>query len=536
MVCPLESLSPQEVMCDFQKHPFACLIPRTPRVVFSVSSAPPATSFTASSSISLGSAATVTLTSPSTSFTASSSISLGSSATVTQGNGIAVASSISLGSAAAVTSTATTIAAASSISLGSAATVTIGSSALTVSAASSISLGSTAAVTIVGPPTSFSAASSISLGSAATVTLTSTAFTVSAASSISLGSAAAVTVTTATTIAAASSISLGAAATVTFTTVEQTRYACPETTKIVARSTVSTQSIDPQFTRIVSRHDPDSGSRSDHIGQDKVYDCELYKSNLPTSAITTYTSSATFTAYFYRGDDQASLFTPTCAWTSATAGTFSVTLPASSTASLAEGTYRLDVFITEGGIKSHAVRASVEVLATAGSGTAPATYCTYEDMLKYAPGSARWSIRPKIRPGSRNSVVRLANGSKTWPTSTTEVSDSSSTAGTGHSRNTWAMTRLSGRDETLQGWFDDDLLILNPDVVEACAKMAIYYVLQGRLAPAQSGNGNQYGAYAAWFAAEAKTIVSTMTLEIDDAGTGTAGTRIDLSVTDTLYA
>ena len=66
--------------------------------------------------------------------------------------------------------------------------------------------------------------------------------------------------------------------------------------------------------------------------------------------------------------------------------------------------------------------------------------------------------------------------------------------------------------------------------------MAIYYVLQGRLAPAQSGNGNQYGAYAAWFAAEAKTIVSTMTLEIDDAGTGTAGTRIDLSVTDTLYA
>lgn len=245
---------PQEVMCDFQKHPFACLIPRTPRVVFSVSSAPPATSFTASSSISLGSAATVTLTSPSTSFTASSSISLGSSATVTQGNGIAVASSISLGSAAAVTlTTATTIAAASSISLGSAATVTIGSSALTVSAASSISLGSTAAVTIVGPPTSFSAASSISLGSAATVTLTSTAFTVSAASSISLGSAAAVTVTTATTIAAASSISLGAAATVTFTTVEQTRYACPETTKIVARSTVSTQSIDPQFTRIVSR-------------------------------------------------------------------------------------------------------------------------------------------------------------------------------------------------------------------------------------------------------------------------------------------
>lgn len=272
------------------------------------------------------------------------------------------------------------------------------------------------------------------------------------------------------------------------------------------------------------------------IGQDKVYDCELYKSNLPTSAITTYTSSATFTAYFYRGDDQASLFTPTCAWTSATAGTFSVTLPASSTASLAEGTYRLDVFITEGGIKSHAVRASVEVLATAGSGTAPATYCTYEDMLKYAPwlrtmvdtaedqagfaeqrGQARKWLEDLAHKHYRGQRFFVNGGYWTLP-------------------NTWAMTRLSGRDETLQGWLDDDLLILNPDVVEACAKMAIYYVLQGRLAPAQSGNGNQYGAYAAWFAAEAKTIVSTMTLEIDDAGTGTAGTRIDLSVTDTLYA
>lgn len=34
---------------------------------------------------------------------------------------------------------------------------------------------------------------------------------------------------------------------------DTTRYASPETTKIVARSTSSAQSIDPQFTRIVSR-------------------------------------------------------------------------------------------------------------------------------------------------------------------------------------------------------------------------------------------------------------------------------------------
>lgn len=243
-----------DVMIDFQRNPFACLVPSITRFPFIGASAPPGTSFTAASSISLGSAATVTLTSPATSFTASSSISLGSSATVTQGIGIAAASSISLGSSAAVTlTTATTFAAESSISLGSAAAVTLGSSALSISAASSISLGSAAQVTIVGPATSFTAASSISLGSAAAVTLTSTAFTVAAASSISLGSAAAVQLTTATTIAAASSISLGAAATVTFSTTEATRYASPETTKIVARSTTSAQSIDPQFTRIVSR-------------------------------------------------------------------------------------------------------------------------------------------------------------------------------------------------------------------------------------------------------------------------------------------
>lgn len=271
-------------------------------------------------------------------------------------------------------------------------------------------------------------------------------------------------------------------------------------------------------------------------GQDKVYDCELYKSNLPSSAITTYTGSATFTAYFYRGDDQASIFTPTCAWTDAAAGKFSVTLPAASTTGLAEGTYRLDVFITEDGIKSHAVRASVEVLATAGSGTAPTTYCTYENMLQYAPwlrdmvdtaedqagfaeqrGQARKWLEDLAHKHYRGQRYFVTGGYWTLP-------------------NTWAQTRLSGRDETLKGWLDSNLLILNPDVVEACAKMAIYYVLQGRMGPSQSSTGNQYAAYAAWFAAEAKTIVSTMTLEIDDANNGTTGTRIDLSVTDTLYA
>jgi len=228
---------PPGLMAEFQRDPFASL--RTPRRVFysppaasggisftaasSISLGSAATvvqgmSFSASTALSLGSAASVTLTSPTIEFSAASSISLGASATVTQGMSFAASSSIVLGSSAAVTlTTATSFSAASSISLGSSAAVTLASSATSFSAASSISLGSAAQVTIVGPPTSFSAASSISLGSAAAVTLTSAGIAFAAASSLSLGASAAVTLTTATSFTAASSISLGAAVTITLT-------------------------------------------------------------------------------------------------------------------------------------------------------------------------------------------------------------------------------------------------------------------------------------------------------------------------------
>ena len=277
-------------------------------------------------------------------------------------------------------------------------------------------------------------------------------------------------------------------------------------------------------------------------GTDRTYRHLARRRNATTGAIEAYTdmtSAATVSARVWRGDDQSALLTLTGSAADAAAGYFAVTFSDTNTSSLAEGVYRYEVLATEGGVTVPVFDGRLRVVGTAGSASAPTVlYCTHEDMKLYAPWIDDQSDADEDQAGfveQRLQATRWLQGlaHAHYRGSAGDVAGYSFTL-----QNTWSRGRRAGRDSQLQEWLDDGRLILNPDVVEATAKMALHYILNAKLTPGTVASGNGYGALAARFGAEAKSLASTMTLEIDTTTTadGQPDTFIDLSVTDTLYA
>lgn len=119
------------------------------------------------------------------------------------------------------------------------------------------------------------------------------------------------------------------------------------------------------------------------VGYDKALSVSLLDD---TGAAQAWSASDTPTARVWRGGDQASLFTPTCAWVSATSGTLTVTIARTDTASLTPARYRLQVKVTRASDSKEFLGQDAWLVLTdaPGSGTVPDTYCTLDDMLDYA--------------------------------------------------------------------------------------------------------------------------------------------------------
>ena len=271
-------------------------------------------------------------------------------------------------------------------------------------------------------------------------------------------------------------------------------------------------------------------------GTDRTYKFTMYSQS--GSLFTDFTSSATVTGRVWRGDDQAVLLTLTGDATDAATGIVYVPFTASNTTSFEEGLYRFDVLAAEGGVTRTVFDGRLEVSAKPGSATAPTTYCTYEDMKRYAPWIGDLADADEDQQG----FAEQRHQARLWLESLAHAhyrgSAGDVAGGYWTLLNVWGRTRRAGRDTQLQTWLEDSRLIVRPDVVEVTAKQALYYLLLSKLTPGSVSSGNGYGALAARFNAEAKTLASTMTLELDTSTTadGEADTFIDLTVTDTLYA
>lgn len=97
-----------------------------------------------------------------------------------------------------------------------------------------------------------------------------------------------------------------------------------------------------------------------------------------------FPDAATFSSTVSRGGEEASIFSPTVAWISAVAGTFTISVAAGQTAALDVGFYTMQVFVLNAGLKQAAFDGQLEILPTVGTVTAPVAWCSYEDLLLYS--------------------------------------------------------------------------------------------------------------------------------------------------------
>src|SRR5688572_24301344 len=101
-----------------------------------------------------------------------------------------------------------------------------------------------------------------------------------------------------------------------------------------------------------------------------------------------FDGSETFEIFLWRGDDLEpfTLTESTAEWDDADAATWTLTLDADDLNDLEPGVYSLRVLLTDPGDLEprEVLDAKLKVRAAPGEATARATYCTYDDMARYA--------------------------------------------------------------------------------------------------------------------------------------------------------
>lgn len=85
-------------------------------------------------------------------------------------------------------------------------------------------------------------------------------------------------------------------------------------------------------------------------------------------------------AKLWPGDSRPTILAPTAAWVDAPAGRFKASLSDAQTGSLPPGVYRLMVTASRAGKTATLAVAAVEILESPGDDSAPAVYCTAEDL------------------------------------------------------------------------------------------------------------------------------------------------------------
>jgi len=271
-------------------------------------------------------------------------------------------------------------------------------------------------------------------------------------------------------------------------------------------------------------------------GTDRTYKFTLYTQS--GTLFTDFTSSATVTGRVWRGDDQAVLLTLTGDATDAATGIVYVPFTAANTTSFEEGVYRFDVLAAEGGVTRTVFDGRLEISAKPGSATAPTTYCTYEDMKRYAPWIGDLADPEEDQQG----FAEQRHAARVWM-DTLAQKHYRAVGWTGNRQT--SLDHLLGfgctrgeLDTTLKGWLDDDRLLLDADVVNACAHYSIAEVIRSKLTPGTVSSGTGYSSFAAYHSAQARGKASTLVLRIDTTETadGEADIYIALGTTDTLYA
>ena len=258
---------------------------------------------------------------------------------------------------------------------------------------------------------------------------------------------------------------------------------------------------------------------------------------------TAYLNSDELSGRLSIGEDQPTLFAPGVSWIDATVAKYQIVIAGAQSATLTPGTYYVQAIATRGSLNTliSPPKLAIEILPAPGTAAALKSYCTYRDMLRFAPWVARLQgqvdlagfaqERQDARDWFEDLLYRHYRGGQGV------AADYFFIPGISFGARWWGngpnVFRSGARSAALQGWLDADGLLITSEVIKANAAYAIAQVAKGQIVPGND-KSNVYAGFYAHFESLAENTASLITAELDTDADGITDTVIRLGVADTL--
>jgi hypothetical protein len=174
--------------------------------------------------------------------------------------------------------------------------------------------------------------------------------------------------------------------------------------------------------------------------------------------------------------------------------------------------------------------AQLDVVSTPGTTPTPATYCSYQDLLKYGRSWLRQLQTSDDEAGfaeqrgrARSWIEDLAHAHYRVAAMTMVVGSQAFGPRRSGARSTWLTEQLAA-----------NTLMLTDQIVEAAAKKALAFICEAQIGPSESSA--PYARLARMFHSQADYLGTCLTLSLDTNGDGFPDVNIDCSCTDPMMA
>jgi hypothetical protein len=235
----------------------------------------------------------------------------------------------------------------------------------------------------------------------------------------------------------------------------------------------------------------------------------------------------------WSGDTKASLATFTPVWQDAATGKVVATIAKTTTAALAPGVYLVEIHVADG--SAALFRGQLEVLASAGSGSAPFSYVTFDQMLEFAPRAGRLFDTGSDETGFAEQRAQASLGfdrrvllryNPQPGRSRRYVSDDGTAAGP-YLRYALGPGGVAAPTRAaIAGYLGTSAVIVNADVKESVARDALANIYDG-----EPGGGNPYREDAQRERTLAAQAFRRALVEFDTNADGVAEVRVDQDAT-----
>jgi hypothetical protein len=249
------------------------------------------------------------------------------------------------------------------------------------------------------------------------------------------------------------------------------------------------------------------------------------------NVVTTYTGGEALATEVWPGGNRADGFNPVTSWVDHVDGKVQITISAAQTTDLALGRYQIYTTLEATGRDPVAILiAQLDVVATPGMTPAPATYCSYQDLLKYARSWLRQLQTSDDEAGfaeqlgrARSWIEDLAHAHYRVAAMTMVIGSQAFGPRRSGARSTWLTEQLAA-----------NTLMITDQIVEAAAKKALAFICEGQIGPSESSAA--YARLARMYHSQADYLGTCLTLSLDTNGDGFPDVNIDCSCTDPMMA